>query len=133
MAIKGSIVKSGASGMTVTGGTDKTFTDDGQVVTRGIHVHDAAQADFRYRDNAIFQNKQPSVNPDGTYGKARRSVAIYLPRALASGKTTVNLVRIEVEVHPEMSAAVELEARLLAAQLLTDADYTSFWTAGSLS
>lgn len=133
MPLSSAIVKTGATAMTPTGGSDKTFTPDGQVVPGGIHLADAAQADFRVRDNIALKSKVPTLLGDGTYSKAKRSVTIVMPRLLASGKTVFNLARLEVEVHPEMTAALELDLRMIASQVLADTDFSSYWTAGSLA
>lgn len=133
MALSSAVVKTGASAMTPTGGSDKTFTPDGQTVPNGIHIADAAQADFRIRDNMSLKSKVPTLQGDGSYSKGKRSVTIVMPRLLASGMTVFNLVRLEVEVHPEMTAALELDLRMVAAQVLSDSDFSSFWTAGSLA
>lgn len=131
MPLSSVVIKSGATAMTPTGGTDQTFTPDGQKVDNGIHTADAAQADFRIRDNITWKSKQPTLAADGTYSKSKRSVVLVKPRLLASGKTTFPLIRIEVEAHPEVIAAVELDLRMEGAQILTNAGTSSFWTTGN--
>jgi hypothetical protein len=132
MTLASCIVKTGSTAMTPTGGSDQTFTPDGQTVANGVHVHDAAQADFRVRDNITFKNKNPTLNGDGTYSKAKRSALLVMPRLLASGLVVFNLARLELEVHPEMVAAVELDLRMKAAQLFGDTDLTLFWSTGTV-
>jgi hypothetical protein len=133
MGILNAVVKTGSTGATIVGGVDQTFTPDGQTVANGVHIADTVQTDFRIRDNVTLKSKVPSLLPDGTYSKAKRSAVLVLPRLLADGKTVFNLCRIEVECHPEMAAAVELDLRMKAAQLITDADFTAFWVSGSLA
>lgn len=132
MALSSAIVKTGSTAMTPTGGSDQTFTPDGQTVPNGIHVADAAQADFRIRDNIAFKSRVPSLQNDGTYTKSKRSVTLVLPRFLSSGKVVFNIARLDIEVHPEMSATVELDLRMKAAQLLSNPNFSAFWVSGSI-
>lgn len=132
MPIQNMIIKAGATSLSVTGGTDITYTPDGTVIEGGVHTANAAQPDFRIRENITWKNKQPALQPDGSYSKAKRSAVIVFPKLLASGKTVFNLCRLELEVHPETSVAEALNLQLQAAQLLTDSDNASFWSAGSL-
>lgn len=132
MPLNGATVKSGSSAMTPTGGSDKTFTSDGVTIPNGIHLANAAQTDFRIRENLTLKNKVPSLGVDGTYSKDRKSATYVVPKILANGKTVFPLIRIEREVHPEMTAAECLELNMIGAQILTDADFTPFYSGGSL-
>jgi len=133
MPLNGAIIKTGASAMTPTGGSDETFTSDGISVSGGIHLADAAQTDFRIRKNMTIKNKPPTLLSDGSYSKDKKSITFVFPKILASGKTIFNLVRIEREVHPETSAADALDLAMIGAQLLTDSDFTAFWASGSMA
>lgn len=134
MPINSGIIKKDATGITVVGGTDQTFTSDGATVVNGIHVVDAAQADYRIRANASFTVKQPSYDANtGVYSKDKKKVILIQPKILASGKTVFNLIRIEREVHPESTAAEAVDLNRKGAQLLSDADFDNYWTAGSLA
>lgn len=133
MAVQNSTIKAGATSLTVTGGTDISYTPDGVVVEGGVHVANAAQSDFRIRENITLKNKQPALQPDGSYSKAKRSLVAVFPMIVASGKTVFNLVRIELEVHPEASAAQSLNIQLQGAQMLSDTDFSSFWSTGSIA
>lgn len=133
MAISGGSIVKGASAMTPTGGTAMTLTLDGVTIPNGIHVANALQTDFRIRENATFKNRSPVLAGDGTYGKGKQSVTLTLPKILASGKVVFNLVRIEIECHPESTVAENLDLRMLGAQLCSDTDFSSFWSSGSLA
>lgn len=133
MSVQNAVVKSGSTAMTPTGGTDVTFTPDGLSVANGVHIADAAQADFRIRRNITLKNKVPTLLADGTYSKDKKSVTLVCPKILTSGKTVFNLIRIEREVHPESTAAEALDLCMIGAQLLSDTDFTSFWSSGSLA
>jgi hypothetical protein len=119
--------------VSATGGTGKTYTTDGTSVTGGIHLADASVADFRVRPNITAKVKMPTLQADGSYTKMKVSAVHVVPQILASGKTVFNLVRTELEVHPELSAAACVELRNKGAQLLIDAETTNFWSAGSLT
>lgn len=133
MAIQNAVVKSGSTAMTPTGGSDVTFTPDGLSVANGIHVADAAQTDYRIRRNMTLKNKVPTLLADGSYSKDKKSVTLVVPKILASGKTVFNLIRLEREVHPESTAAEALDLCMIGAQLLSDSDFTAFWSSGSLA
>lgn len=133
MSLTNAVLKAGATSLAVTGGSDITFGPDGQAVANGLHVSVAADTDFRTRRNITFKNKVPTLQSDGTYTKAKRSATYVRPKLLASGKTSFDLVRIEVESHPESTVAENLDFTMVGAQLLSDADFAAFWASGNLS
>lgn len=132
MPLNGAIVKKDATGITVTAGTDQTFTSDGAAIANGVHLVDAGQTDYRIRRSLTFKVKQPTYGPTSGYSKDRKGVTLTCPKILADGSTVFNLIRIEREIHPESSSAEMADVNRVAAQLLTDADFDSFWSVGSL-
>lgn len=120
--------------LSAAGGTAFTLTPDGQPVTSGIHVSDASVSDARIRPNATFKNKSavlldPTKN---TWSKGKRSIVYTRPKVLAAGNIIFPLIRIEIEDHPEMSAA-EISAIVKeGCQFLFDADTANFVATGSL-
>lgn len=133
MPIQSAVVKRGATSASVVGGSDVTFTPDGQSVNGGVHTSDSSQTDFRIRQNMTIKNKLPTLLGDGTYSKDRKTVSIVAPKILADGTTVFNLIRIEREVHPESTAAEAFELNMLAAQVVSDSDFLTFWATGSLA
>lgn len=133
MALQTAIVKGGASAMTPTGGSDVTFTPDGQTVANGIHLADASQTDFRIRKNMTIKNKVPTQTASGVFSKDKKSVTYVAPKILADGSVVYNLIRIEREVHPESTAAEALDLNMIGAQILSDADFATFFSSGSLA
>ena len=133
MPLSSAVVKTGATGLTVVGGSDETFTPDGVSIPQGLHLADAAETDFRVRKNMTIRNRPPTLDNLGVYSKDKKSITIVAPKILASGATVFNLIRVEREVHPESTAAEALELNMLAGQALSDADFLSFWSAGSLA
>jgi hypothetical protein len=133
MPLNGAQIMAGATSCSVTGGSSKTFTPDGQTVANGIHLIDASQPDYRIRENMTIKQKVPTIDSAGVYSKDKKSITIVIPKILESGKTVFNLIRIEREVHPESTSAEATELLLQGAQVLFDSDFASFWSAGSLA
>lgn len=133
MPLSGMTLNKNATSGSTTGGTSTTFSEDGVEVKNGKHVADMAEADFTIRTNVTFRNRNPSLNPDGTYSKAKRTINIVVPKKLANLSYAFNLIRIEAEFHPEMTAAEVTNLRMLAAQCLTDSDCIPFVETGSLA
>lgn len=131
MPVNGAILKKTGTN-SVTGGTDVTYTSDGQTVQNGLHLVDAGTADYRVRPNMTLKHKPPTFS-SGTYSKDRKTVTLVFPKILASGETVFNLIRIEREVHPESTAAEALELNIQGAQVLFDTDFANFWSVGSLA
>lgn len=131
MGIQNMTLLDGAT-VSATGGTTQTFTPDGVTVPNGIHVADAANADFKTRENVTFRTRNPQL-VNGVYTKAKRWVTFTVPQVLGNGTIVFNLVRIEVEYHPDMASADFLDMLKKGAQLFIDADLTTFWSAGNLS
>jgi hypothetical protein len=65
--------------------------------------------------------------------KGKRFATIVVPKALADGTTSFNLIRVEVEVHPATTTAEKTNLHMLGAQVFTDSDLTDFLLNGSLA
>jgi len=133
MTLKNMSIQTGATGLTVTAGTAKVFADDGVTIQNGVHLTVPATADYRVRESVTAKFRPPTLLVDGTYTRDKKSVSLNVPQILASGKIVNNVLRIEREVHPELSAANATDLNRMAAQLLFDSDTDNFWAAGSLS
>lgn len=132
MPLNGSIIKAGATSLSVTGGTDVTLKVNGQSVANGIQLHNEAQADFRIRENLTAKNRPPVAGKDGNWTKGKQQITFVMPKILTSGAITYNLFRGEMEVHPETTAAEKLDLKLRAAQIMSDSDFDGFWAFGTL-
>lgn len=132
MGLKNMSINVGGS-LANTGGTAKVFADDGVTIPNGVHLTVPATTDFRIREQATFRYAPPKLLSDGTYTRAKNSAVVTIPKLLASGKYVNNVVRIEVEIHPESTATEAADIRKLGAQSLFDSDTDNFWTAGSLT
>lgn len=81
-----------------------------------------------------FTAKDPKASataPNG-YTQQRQTVKINVPLALDNGNRTVNTVTLTIAVDPETTDAERLSLRVLATNVLNDADFTAFWDDGSL-
>jgi hypothetical protein len=133
MALNGAIVKTGATAMTPTGGADMTLSPDSVQVPGGIHLSVAADTDYRTRRNMTIKAKNPTLTGGVTYSKDKKTVTFVAPKILTTGETVFNLIRIEREVHPASTAAEALELNMIGAQILSDSDFASFFSGGSLA
>lgn len=116
------------------GGSALVFADDGVTIQNGVHLIVPADTDYQTRRSVTAKVKQPTIDVrTNAYGKDKKSISLTLPQVLADGRVVFNVIRIEREVHPSLSAANAEELNKLAAQLLTDADTANFWATGSLS
>lgn len=133
MTLQNASISAGATSMSATGGSAIAFTPDGQNVANGIHLSVAADTDFRTRRGITAKVKQPTFDQiTGEYSKWKYSLSYVRPKILSSGKTVFNLVRVEVEAHPESTTAEVLDLNMIGAQLAGDTDFASFWASGSL-
>lgn len=123
-------VNSAATSMSVTGGTALAFTETAKAVPSGIEVSAASVADFRVRPFVEFKNRQPVVQSDGSYSKAKREVKLVCPRLDANNKPYFDVVRITFEASPLTTDANQLDMRLMAGQILGLATLATFWSGG---
>lgn len=130
--INGITLKKGATGISVTAGTDAVWTDDGLDVKNGIHVVDSTSTNFITRPHATFKNRPAQLQPDGTWSKGKRDFNVTTPIVLASGATSFPVFRGGMELHPEMTAAQILELKMLACQMIMDAELDAYYTYGSI-
>lgn len=131
MAIIGSTVKTGATALSTTGGSDMTFSLTGLSVTSGINVAIQSDTDYRTRRNASFKSRVPQVQ-NGVFSKGKNEVVYVRPLVLQSGLIVFNTIRLGVEVHPELTSSDAKDLRMVGAQLLTASAYEDFWSTGAL-
>lgn len=119
-----------------TGGTSVAFTPNGADVKSGIQLVDSVTTNAVTRAVITLRTIKAAVFDavKGIFtGKTRRMGQVVRPKVLANGQVVFPLVRVEVEDHPEMTDAERAQLRLDGAQLLTDTDFTSFWTLGAVN
>lgn len=132
MGLKNMSLLTGAT-VSATGGTAIVFTDDGVTIQNGVHLVVPATADYRVRESATAKYRPPVLGTDGSYSRDKKSISYNVPMITVAGKIVNNVIRVEREVHPELSAANATTLNKIAAQLLFDTDTDNFWAAGSLS
>lgn len=134
MGINSITLSDSATSLSVTGGTVKTFTPDGQTVINGTHVADNTVSDFRVKPHISWRNRNPQRLNDGTYGKGKRVIIITYPYLDAStGKIEFDTWELSRTYSPVIPAANAKNARYVAAQCLFDADAENFHVAGDIS
>jgi hypothetical protein len=132
MPLQGMQLLTGAT-LSATGGTAITYTTDNKTVANGLHLIDASESNFIVRPNILVKTKDPVKMPDGSYTKDRKSIVIFEPFIDSTGKTHLNLIRVEREVHPETDAADALDLLKKGGQVCFDTDTTAFFASGSLA
>mgnify|MGYP001044949542 CR=1 FL=1 len=120
--------------VSATGGSALVFSDDGVTINNGVHLVVPADADYQTRRQVTAKYKQPTLDPKtSTYSKDKKSISFTKPMVLSTGVVVFNVIRVEREVHPSLSAAEAAEMNKIGAQLLVDGDTDGFWGSGSLS
>lgn len=134
MGLNGAIIKSGASGFTVTAGTDLTFQLVGTPIPGGAKYVATADSDFRTQRSFTVRGKDPVSGGGLNYSKDKKSIVFQAPK-LVSNNTAIanNLVRLERECHPESTAAEKLELLYMIAQMAFDTDFQQWWVNGSIA
>jgi len=130
MPINGGIIKEGAT-YAPTGGTDITFTVTGEQIANGVVAVNKAETDFTAREKLIAVSRQPVVSATGMT-KQKNSLRISRPTVLTGGTIVYNVVRVELEVHPQAAAGTGTNLLSLASGCINDSDFTDFWAVGSL-
>jgi hypothetical protein len=113
-----SVTLSDGGTTSTTGGSAQTFSRTNLSVNNGYEYADVSEADFFARQKVIISARQPSEQSDGSWSKQKASLRFVLPITLADGSVAYNVARVEVEYHPEASAANLAELREMAAQWL---------------
>lgn len=116
------------------GGSALVFADNGVTIPNGVQLVVPADTDYQTRRSVTAKYRPPTFNQaTSAYGKDKKSISLTLPIVLSDGKVVFNVIRVEREVHPSLSAANANELNLLLAQMLIDNDVSNFWATGSLS
>lgn len=132
MPINGSSIQEGATGITVTAGSAKTYTQSGLKVVNGINVIDASVASVATRPNMTFKSNPAVVDSKtGKWGRESREATATRPKVLTDGSQEFPSMRVKANLHPEMTQAEILALRLQTCQMIMDADFDSFWYTGS--
>jgi len=131
MSINGIALNEGAT-YTPAGGTAITFDATGEQVANGIVCANAAETDYFQREKLYGTSRMPSLGSDGDYTKQKSSLRIVRPLTLASGRVAYNLIRIEIEVHPESASTEVSNFRSMGMAALNASGLNDFFEAGSI-
>lgn len=131
MALSNATLTTGAT-ITVSSGSTLTFTPTSQQTLDGIELINIEETDSRLKKTIVCRSKSPTYNSaTNQYTKGKNFVVLKTPKILADLSTVFPTARIELDYHPEQTAAERLDVRKLLAQTLIDADFDNFWTTGS--
>jgi len=131
MPINGITLKSGATAVTLTGGSDIVLKDDGAEVSSGIHVVDTSVSAMATRPHSTFKSKAASF-ANGNAVKGKREFTHVRPKVLSDGQMSYPLVRATFEIDPECTAAELLELKIQAVQHIMDSELNDFYTYGTV-
>jgi len=130
MPIVNGTILDGAT-ISATGGTSKTLSLDGTLVSNGVRVSDFSVTDARVRPSVSAKNRPASYDRNtGVWKKRKSECVLTFPKVLASGVIEYPNVRIIVEDHPEMSAAETTKMALWSAQVIFNASFADFIAKG---
>lgn len=132
MGLNNSTILAGTT-LSAAGGVSKTYTEDGTVVANGKHFIDTSVTDYRVIPGLTVKVR-PSVyvRSTKTFTKGLKRATFTIPFVDTTGAIQYPLIRIEIEDHPEMTAAMYTALEERAAQYLFDADFTNFRRYGAM-
>jgi hypothetical protein len=132
MALQSAVFKSGAT-WAPTGGSDVTLANDGRKVTNGVSLIVAGDTNLLTRRTVQAVATLPALPASsGAYAKlGRNSLRYAIPFVAADGKLYTQIVRIETSFHAEYSGKAVAIADIAA--LVSDSDFTDFWTKSLLT
>jgi hypothetical protein len=126
IAIDGTV---GMTGGTATGVKVKGST----LTTKDVILDDSSEFIDQTKISFSIKDPKPSVSAPNGYTQGRASVALLVPLALDNGAYTTNTLRLELSCDHETTDA-EIESMLvIAAQLLSDSDFSDFWKSLTIS
>lgn len=117
---------------TTAGGAAQTFDRTSTPVNNGYEYADVSETDHLARQKVIISARNPALQSDGTWSKHKAKGQYVLPITLASGEISYNVVRVEVEYHPEASTTNVDELCEMGAQMLIGTALSDTITAGTL-
>jgi hypothetical protein len=117
---------------TTAGGAAQTFDRTSTPVTNGYEYADVSEADHLARQKVVMTARNPALQADGSYSKHKTKAQFVLPITLADGSISYNVVRSEIEYHPEASAANVAELREMGAQMFISSAFDDQIVAGTL-
>lgn len=131
MPINGATILAGAT-VSASGGTSKTYTENGLKVQGGKQVVDTSQTDGRIRPTITVRSTPGQYNAAaGKYSNDRAESAVTDPYVMADGSIDFPTFRIIYTGNREISAAHLETLKSKAAQTIIDADFAGLWAGGA--
>lgn len=96
--------------VTLTNGTAQTYVKDGVTVANGAQFQNSTQADASVRESFKLKTR-PGVVSLTSIVKDKRTLTLLIPHVDGNGVTTMGIVRVETEFHPEVTNAVRVAQR----------------------
>lgn len=129
------VLKKGVTAVTVTGGTDQTFTTDGSDQSATQNYVDFSVSDFRLRPKITLRRRYPVRASDGTWSKGKRYYSLTIPVVVTENGVEViryEVVRAETEFYSDKTGAEMKSVVAVMAQLMTSDSTSAFQTVGQL-
>lgn len=119
----------------LSGGTATPFVSSAQAVVNGVQIVASGDTNPATRRNMTLKSRAANLDPStGKYsGKEKRQFVICVPEVLSDGSITFDLIRIEIEAHPQSSAGKMALLRGYGLSVLADTDFDNFVNLGSLA
>lgn len=132
MGLSSSVIKTGVTSFTVTGGTQIMLTS---VENNGVlnKLVESSAVNYLQRRSIDFTVKEAKVSagaPNG-YTQPRRKMVMRFPRVLANSKLTVDTLSIELATDVEATLTEKGGYLDAACSALTDANVRSFFKDGN--
>lgn len=129
MSLNNASVLSGATLVVPTGGTAITFSSRGGTQNNRNVLFCNEDDDLRSQRtvDCYVKPPKPSISAPGGSTQARAGFVFKSPKELANTNNTVNTARFEISYDPEMVVADIDELKVIAVQLIQDADFTDLY------
>lgn len=121
--------------ISATGGTAKTFSQDGRTIPNGRYFGDGSEFDIRKRDTLLLTNlPEKAVNGGTQYSKGRRTSKAVVHDVDADSGLPYEAVNISVLVTKDVRCSSTMLALAVnrVTQLLFDSELSTFNTTGAL-
>lgn len=133
MSVQNATLLAGAPTAGFTGGTSKSYSVNGTIVTNGIQIQQTDVADIRVRPTCSLKNFNAQLGNDGFYGKQRREITHAIPYVDAiTGKQKFASLKMVLTDYPDFSEAARADLLSRGAQSLVDPDFAAFLASGAL-
>lgn len=133
MPINGATILAGAT-VSASGGTAKTYTENGLKVQNGKQVVDTSQTDGRIRPTITVRSAPGQYNAAvGKFSNDRAETTVTDPFIMADGTIDFPSFRIIYTGNREFPAASLEILKSKAAQSIIDADFAALWSGGSIA